>query len=113
VGVAVIVITFSQSLADRWALFPIGRLSAPLGGFEIHVVLWCAVGLVVLRTFSSRGSPATSWLALAFLVSTVFEVAQPLLTPRNFEVADLAANMVGLSCAQWIVGRSHKAGCSS
>lgn len=100
VGVAVAV-SFSQSLADRWALLPLGRLTAPLGGFEVHVVMWGVVGLATLKIRSSAPHQSLSRLGVAFLASLSFEVAQPIFTPRNFEIADLSANVVGLSLAGW------------
>jgi hypothetical protein len=102
-------ITFSQPLADWWGRQSIGRLMAPLGGFDVHVVMWFGVGVTVLQLAPDRRRGERRFLGYAFLASLIFEIAQPIFTPRNFEIADLAANLVGLAIAEWwVVGRDSE-----
>ncbi len=75
----------------------------PRSDFEIHLLVWAAVTVFVgLAMWSSRSLLAS---AIAVLVlSVAVETAQELLTDtRKFEIADLVANVFGVSAGLGLV----------
>ncbi|MGI9021695.1 MAG: hypothetical protein ACR2HV_00385 [Acidimicrobiales bacterium] len=67
----------------------------PQSDFEIHVVVWAAVAVLIGLTMWSNRSVLVSVVAV-FVASLVTEVAQDLVTStRNLQVPDVVANGFG------------------